>query len=50
MLATKPDTSPAIPPPKQIITSFRVKLFLNNISRIELTKIKLLFFSDALNK
>ena len=39
MLAANPVTSPAIPPPKQIITSLLLKLFLNNISNILLLSI-----------
>ena len=31
ILAAKPEISPAIPPPIQIIASFLVKLFFNNI-------------------
>ena len=47
MLAAKPVTSPAIPPPRQNIESFLVKLFLNNISSIELTYVKFLFFQKG---
>ena len=39
MLAAKPDTSPVMPPPKDIMQSFLLKLNLKS-----LFKIKLIFF------
>ena len=37
MLAANPDTSPAIPPPIDIIQSFLLKLFFSKIFKIEFT-------------
>ncbi len=50
MLAAKPTTSPVIPPPREIIQSFLVKLLANNILIILLTEFKFLFFSLESNR
>ena len=47
-LAAKPLTSPVIPPPKEIKTSFLEKFLFNKTSRILLTLLIFLFFSLAL--
>ena len=48
ILAANPDTSPVIPPPKDIIQSFLLKLNLNSLFKIKFTLFKFLFFSLAL--
>ena len=48
ILATKPDTSPVIPPPMLIIKSDLLKLSLNNFSKILFTVLIDLDFSLAL--
>ena len=48
ILAAKPVTSPVIPPPKEIKTSFLEKFLFNKTSRILLTLLIFLFFSLAL--
>ena len=50
MLAAKPDTSPVIPPPKDIMQSFLLKLNLNNFSKIKFMLLRFLFFSFALKR
>ena len=48
MLATKPATSPVIPPPTPIIKSDRLKFFDNSIFKKKFTLFRDLFFSLAL--
>ncbi len=50
ILAAKPDTSPTIPPPKDIMQSFLLKLNLKSLFKIKFTFFKFLFFSLALKK
>ena len=50
ILAAKPETSPVMPPPNEIMQSFLLKLYLKSLFRIKLIFFKFLFFSLALKK
>ena len=50
ILAAKPETSPVIPPPNEMIESFLLKLFLKSLFKIIFIFFKFLFFSLALKK